>query len=471
MPFGSLVRHEGNESLFRAIEMSVLSIYTGTPLHVHVEGLRGTGKTSIMRAVRSVVPHIMRIKGCPYNCEPQKPHCPLHRGLAPSEIEQAGIESIPMPFLEISHSAKIGTVVGSIDLARIVDRTKPEAALLPGTIPQANRGIIFVDEINRLAEVAPELADVLLAVMGTKPGRVQIEETGLPVVEMPIHVSVWAASNPDEDPGPLEDVRRQLSDRFDFGINMARPTSISQVVSILKKEPRALEPSADLTTKIVRAALQSVEVPADVMEVVARMYLDFGIESLRAVESLLHGALMNARLAGRGCLAVSDLLAVSPLALRHRVDIASMNQILAHMLSLLEKKEVAAQTSDGGPGNASAKPQSQTPEHQEGHDGRNSADPFARLFSKLRDALSGHGPMSSQQPGRMASSSGAARGSSSVQPGFAREPSDSVGARDSSGHSSIADPMRSPLASPGSDATPIALLSLPELIRGPEDLR
>ena len=43
--------------------------------------------------------------------------------------------------------------------------------------------------------------------MGTRPGRVQIEETGLPPVELPVLVSVWAASNPDEEPGPLEEIR------------------------------------------------------------------------------------------------------------------------------------------------------------------------------------------------------------------------------------------------------------------------
>ena len=62
--------------------------------------------------------------------------------------------------------------------------------------------------------------------MGTKPGRIQIEEAGLPIVEMPVKVSIWSASNPDEDPGPLEDIRRQLSDRFDFTVNVNRPTNL-----------------------------------------------------------------------------------------------------------------------------------------------------------------------------------------------------------------------------------------------------
>ncbi|MDN5376498.1 MAG: magnesium chelatase subunit, partial [Thermacetogenium sp.] len=153
--------------------------------------------------------------------------------MTPEEIAALGTEQIPVPFLEISHSAKIGTVAGTIDLGKLTNPSRPEAALLPGIIPQAHRGIVFVDEINRLADTSPEITDVLLDAMGTKPGRVQIEETGLPVVEVPVAVSVWAASNPDEEPGPLAEIRRQLSDRFDLVIPMGRPTTPEEVVDIL----------------------------------------------------------------------------------------------------------------------------------------------------------------------------------------------------------------------------------------------
>ena len=108
-----------------------------------------------------------------------------------------------MPFVEIGHGAKLGTILGSIDLKKLTSGNNPEATLLPGAIPMANRGIIFIDEVNRLAETAPEITDVLLSVMGTKPGQVKIEETGLAPYEINICSSVWAASNPDEDPGPL----------------------------------------------------------------------------------------------------------------------------------------------------------------------------------------------------------------------------------------------------------------------------
>jgi magnesium chelatase subunit I len=173
--YNQLVRHSGNSQLFQAVELSATAMAGGHPFHIHAEGLRGTGKTTILRAAGTILPPITRIKHCIYNCDPAKPHCPEHRYLSATELAQAGTEEVPRPFLEISHAAKIGTVVGSIDLGKLVDRVRPAAALMPGSILRAHRGVLFIDEINRLADTAPELADVLLDVMGTKPGRVQVE--------------------------------------------------------------------------------------------------------------------------------------------------------------------------------------------------------------------------------------------------------------------------------------------------------
>lgn len=344
-----LVRHPGNDTLFRAVEMSLVSTLAGRPLHIHAEGLRGTGKTTIMRGVRRVLPRIRRIRGCLYNCDPAAPHCPLHRDLSPEEVRALGEERVPMPFLEISHAAKIGTVVGSIDLSRLVSATHPEAALLPGTIPQAHRGIIFVDEINRLAETSPELADVLLDVMGTRPGRVQIEETGLPPVELPVLVSVWAASNPDEEPGPLEEIRRQLSDRFDFAIYTDRPADPEVVERILAAaDPgeaprrRTAETRAELwrTQLTLRTAeLRKVTVPPSLRRQVAGLYSQFDLESLRAVEAIQAGIRLSACLDGRTEVERADLLRVVPMALRHRVD----PEMLRRVTSYLAEAQVQAE--------------------------------------------------------------------------------------------------------------------------------
>lgn len=359
-PYDSLIRHSGNASLFTAAEMSIVSALAGRPLHLHAEGLRGTGKTTILRAARDTLPFIERIKGCVYNCRPERPHCPVHRGLSPDEVARLGTELVPMPFFEISHSAKVGTVVGSIDLAALTDRDRPAAALLPGTLPRAHRGIVFVDEINRLADTCPDLADILLDVMGTKPGRIQIEEAGLPLIELPVEVTVWAASNPDEDPGPLADIRRQLADRFDLTVGMARPSRADVVARILKladgaehdghlRSAAAGAAGAPATADALsRAAAQlgRVRWPEAVRTVLADLYIDFGLESLRAVEAMQQAAALRCALAGRDEVGLTDLVAVAEPALRHRVDLGALARIAAHLRSL---EALATAASPGHP--------------------------------------------------------------------------------------------------------------------------
>lgn len=325
--YRKLVRHSGNEQLFLAVELAVLALQTGRPLNIHAHGLRGTGKTTIMRAAKALLPKIKRIKGCPFNCDPRNPTCPEHAGLSPLQISEIGVEEITMPLLEISHSAKLGTVVGSIDLQKLTGEQKAEAALLPGTLARANRGVVFIDEINRLADTAPELADVLLDLMGTKPGRLQIEETGLPKVVVPVTVSVWAASNPDEDPGPLENIRKQLSDRFDCSIMVSRPSNLEELVRIITMadEPQASQVYSPLELDF--ELWSQVTFPPELLELMARMYLEYDLESIRALQSWYHVARLHAVRSRRTIVSRKDLQATARLCLEHRMELTLINQL------------------------------------------------------------------------------------------------------------------------------------------------
>ncbi|WP_054695425.1 ATP-binding protein [Syntrophomonas palmitatica] len=351
IPFYKLERYEGNEALFDLVTMSIVSSYVGEPLHLHAEGLRGTGKTTIMRAARQILPRIKRIKGCIYNCDPDDPHCPHHRDLDPGEIESLGVEYIPMPFLEISHSTKVGTVAGSIDLSKLTDHTTPEAQLLPGIIPQAHRGIIFIDEINRLADTSPEITDILLDVMGNKPGHLQIEEAGLPVVDIPVSVSIWAASNPDEDPGPLEEIRRQLSDRFDMVCYMGRPDSLDVLSHMLeenshihrvqkgqqrKNEENDLSKNDVFRNNIMKWAemYERTELPDFLRNFIARLYIKHNLESIRAIEAMQQGAVLHSVIRNRDKVQVSDVTYMIPLVLKHRVD----NDTLIKMINDVDSR-------------------------------------------------------------------------------------------------------------------------------------
>ncbi len=351
IPFYKLERYEGNETLFDLVMMSVVSSYAGEPLHIHAEGLRGTGKTTIMRASKDILPQITRIKDCVYNCDPDHPHCPHHRNMNQDRLDAIGTEEISMPFLEISHSAKIGTVAGSIDLGKLTDTNNPEAQLLPGLIPQAHRGILFIDEINRLADTSPELTDILLDVMGNKPGHIQIEEAGLPVIDIQVSVSVWAASNPDEEPGPLEDIRRQLSDRFDMVCYMGRPTSVDVLAHILegnayqhkikrqnKKEKRVEDYAENeaFRHKIITwgTRYQAEELSDYLRNFIARLYVKHNLESIRAIEAMQQGAVLRGIIRNREKTLINDVTDLIPLVLKHRVD----GDTLVKMINDIDKK-------------------------------------------------------------------------------------------------------------------------------------
>ncbi|HHV80028.1 MAG TPA: magnesium chelatase [Firmicutes bacterium] len=439
--FEKLVRHEGNDTLFRCMEISIVSTAMGVPLHLHAEGLRGTGKSTIMLAARQVLPTIRRVRGCQYNCDPERPHCPEHKDLSRAELLSIGIEEVPMPFLEISHSAKVGTVVGSIDLEELTSGSS-KARLLPGTIPMANRGIIFIDEINRLAETSPEIADVLLAAMGTKPGRVKIEETGMKPVEMPVACSVWAASNPDEEPGALEDIRKQLADRFDLTVSMGRPTDPSAIVSILRKEGFAVPLGNQVRENLLRACERgTAEVPQFLDEIVAQLYIMFNLESLRSAEALRHVASVNAALMGRGVASIDDLIAVAQPCLRHRVEMNTLAQIIKYLAELKEGKKQSEV-----PAGASTTTKA-APRHQQ-----QPASALDRLLSRVKES------MESYRAG--------------VTPSAKHSQDSKGGASDSGGGAKKPlDPMTTPLAAPPRVARSIPDLRLDELVRTEEELR
>lgn len=343
MQYHQLIRHNGIEPLFHAIEMSVIAACNHLPFHLHAEGLRGTGKTTALRAAHALLPPIERIKGCIYNCDPKNPHCPHHKDLTQEEIAAIGTEFVPRPFLEISHSAKIASVVGSIDLSKLVNSENSTAALLPGTIPQAHRGIIFVDEINRLADTSPELADVLLDVMGTKPGRIQIEEAGLPIVEMPVEVSIWAASNPDEEPGRLADVRRQLSDRFDLTIPVKQPSDVLSVQRILTKT--SLDTQLPQTFSI--PSLDDISFHDDLQQILANIYVQFNLESIRSIQAIENASRLEAAISHRKTAHIDDIMKAIVPTLSHRVSAQTIEQILHYLDLIRTHKEIPYHMSAG----------------------------------------------------------------------------------------------------------------------------
>jgi magnesium chelatase subunit I len=320
-----VLAHKGIAQLKLFLSLAIIGTINGIPVHIHAEGPRGVGKTSTMRAIQPYLPTIKRIKGCLYNCDPTNPHCPEHRNLSISELATIGAEMIQMPLLELSANSKIGTALGSIDLRRITDTKHPQAYLLPGIIPQAHRGIIIVDEINRLAENSPQITDLLLQVMGTKPGIVQIEEPGFPVQSLPVQVSVWAASNPDEEPGPLHEIRRQLADRFDFTV-MAKGLREKEEYKLffrqqLQDQVKVATDFAKYKTDLNREYILKAELAGEFTDRIAQLLSTYKVESIRAINAIILGLKLSAIQRGNKEPDAFDLDRIMQAALCHRLGV------------------------------------------------------------------------------------------------------------------------------------------------------
>ncbi|SDF11058.1 ATP-binding protein [Sporolituus thermophilus] len=447
--YHQLVRHSGNQNLFQAVEMSIAALVNGHPFHIHVEGLRGTGKTTIMRAARELLPPIVRVKNCLYNCDPAAPHCPEHRGLSAEALAKLGTETVPRPFLEISHAAKIGTVVGSIDLPKLTNSASPLASFLPGTIPQAHRGIIFIDEINRLADTAPELVDVLLDVMGTKPGRIQLEETGLPSCEFSVNVTVWAASNPDEEPGALAQIRKQLADRFDIVVVMGRPGSYQDILSILNCRQQTKQSNVAVRKPLACGDLAGMSVPAKIRDLLAKIYIDFSLESLRAVEALETAATLAALSAGRRVVEIGDVSRVVPLVLGHRTDYSTITNILRYLETLEPPAPLAVGRSVTVP------PVGETGQSQSEKTNRAAKKHISRLWSAFKKLFGAKQDQTTEPPVPPPS-----KNSSSGQ----ETPGHTTAGRSPQ----IANPAETPVTAPPRPAAPLTSLAVEQYVTGEE---
>src|SRR5205807_9007034 len=127
---------------------------------VLIRGEKGTAKSTAARALADLLPHISAVAGCPYHCEPHDPwpecpHCATVADRAPVDI--------PVPFVDLPLGATEDRVLGTLDFERALRESR--RAFQPGLLAQAHRGILYIDEVNLLAD---HLVDVLLdaAAMG-----------------------------------------------------------------------------------------------------------------------------------------------------------------------------------------------------------------------------------------------------------------------------------------------------------------
>src|SRR6266576_655623 len=294
---------------------------------VLIRGDRGTAKSSAVRALARLLPDYDAVDGCPYRCDPVVPsrYCDecRRRAKAPTLLSQAsggGLPTVrlPMRIIDLPIHASEDRLVGSIDIEAAV--RAGTRRFQPGVLAEANRNLLYVDEVNLLDD---HLVDVLLdaAAMGINV----VEREGMSVTH-PSHFILVGTMNPEEG-----ELRPQLLDRFGLCVEVTTPTDIDQRLRVMELErdfldnpqavhrnaaPRELELYDRLQAATTR--LDLVQLPDAIRALIARLCLDGSVAGHRADLVVARTARAICALRGGPVVELPDVLEALELALAHR---------------------------------------------------------------------------------------------------------------------------------------------------------
>ncbi len=304
-PFSAIV---GQTEMKRAMILTAIDPGIGGVL---VFGDRGTGKSTAVRALAGLLPPIQAVEGCPVN------------SASPAEVPdwaQVASERIverPTPVVDLPLGATEDRVVGALDIERAL--TRGEKAFEPGLLARANRGYLYVDEVNLLDD---HLVDLLLDVAQT--GENVVEREGLSI-RHPARFVLVGSGNPEEG-----ELRPQLLDRFGLSVEVASPTDIDERVEVIRRRDAfETDPArflkkwraedARLRKRILAARALRPKAGKDAMRACAQLCVALGSDGLRGELTLLRAARALAAFEGAEAVTRAHLKTMAPSALRHRL--------------------------------------------------------------------------------------------------------------------------------------------------------
>ncbi len=194
-PFSAIV---GQDDMRLAMILTAIDPGIGGVL---VFGDRGTGKSTAVRGLAGLLPQIEAVDSCPVN-SPALADCPDWADLPSTKLVKR-----PTPVVDLPLGVTEDRVLGALDIERALSRG--EKAFQPGLLARANRGYLYIDEVNLLED---HIVDLLLDV--AQSGENVIEREGLSV-RHPARFVLVGSGNPEEG-----DLRPQLLDRFGLSVEV-----------------------------------------------------------------------------------------------------------------------------------------------------------------------------------------------------------------------------------------------------------
>ncbi|MDX6320770.1 MAG: magnesium chelatase subunit, partial [Propionibacteriaceae bacterium] len=199
-PFSAVV---GSDDMALALILTTVSPQVGGVL---VRGEKGTAKSTMVRALASLLPDQEVVQGCRFSCDPADPDPGCPDGPHPDPV---GVRR-PARLVELPVGATEDRVIGSLDLQKALG--SGQTVYEPGLLAAAHRGILYVDEVNLLHD---HLVDLLLDAAAM--GRSSVEREGVSIAHAARMVMV-GTMNPEEG-----ELRPQLLDRFGLTVEIAAP--------------------------------------------------------------------------------------------------------------------------------------------------------------------------------------------------------------------------------------------------------
>ncbi|MEW6733946.1 MAG: VWA domain-containing protein [Acidobacteriota bacterium] len=298
-PFTAIV---GQQMMKRALIFNAIDPSIGGVL---ITGTRGTAKSTAVRSLAALLSYIEVINGDPFNSPPDPNNCDkaIH---------------IPTPFVNLPIGATEDNVLGTLDIERALKTG--ERHFEPGLLARANRGVLYVDEVNLLPD---HLVDVLLDAVAMGINRIEREGVSF---EHEARVILVGTMNPEEG-----ELRPQLLDRFGLCVKVdgyLEPNERKEVIrrriafdsnaETFTAQWKESEHSLQSRIELARTMLGNVQVSEDRLDEIAQLCADAKVDGLRADIVIYKTACAIAAFAGRNEVISSDVEEASLLALAHR---------------------------------------------------------------------------------------------------------------------------------------------------------
>jgi len=337
-PFTAIV---GQERMRRALILNAVDTRIGGVL---IRGERGTAKSTMARALAALLPRVKVVQDCRFGCDPDKPHtwCTECKERAESNGDKLPVTERATPFINLPVSATEDRVVGTLDIEQAIQ--KGERHFDAGVLASANRGLLYIDEVNLLDD---HVVDVLLdsAAMGTN----LVEREGISFAH-PARFILVGTMNPEEG-----DLRPQLLDRFALSVDITGIREPRDRVLIMErnlafeKDSEAfrqewLSKEQELSEKIAmaRTIVDKVTYTSRDLLSIAALTASLNVDGHRADLTILKAARAQAAFEGRTMINDHDIALAAELALPHRIKRTPFQQAEMSSEQLQERIEQLA---------------------------------------------------------------------------------------------------------------------------------